>query len=301
MTGTRARLRPRPPRLALVLLLVALLAAPLGLAGDAPPWSDEQGGGEPTIVLLHGLGADRHVWDLVAPRLAKAHRVVRVELPGHGASPALRTVSVKEAARAVDRALSGRRVEKAVIVGHSYGAWIALEGAVAKPKRTAAVVVLDMGSYTPADSTRIASLETYLKERYPSLIRVIFETMSEDRTEADSAVALALRVPADVLSAYFRDSWRTDLRPRIRDLTVPVHVIAASGTWPASQPWEVARRHFGYETKGPVHGYRVENSGHLIMRDQPDTLVALIERIAAGVGAGAGAGSSGAGSAGPPR
>jgi pimeloyl-ACP methyl ester carboxylesterase len=160
---------------------------------------------------------------------------------------------------------------------------VALEEAVARPKRVAAVVALDIGAYTPPDTARIATLERHLAERYPSLVRVIFEDMTIDPVESDSAVAQALRVPPEILRAYLRDSWRADLRPRIRNLTIPIHVVATAGAWPASQTWEVARARAGYVTKGPVLGHRIEGSGHLIMRDRPDTLAAILGRIAEGL------------------
>lgn len=265
--------------LTLALALLPLAAETLD-AADALPWSDSEGSGQPTIVLIHGAGADRSVWDFVAPVLAKSHRVVRVELPGHGASPAIKQVSVKEVARAVDRALDRERVERAVLVGHSYGAWVALEEAVARPKRAVAVVAIDIGTFTPSDTARIANLERHLKERYASLVRVIFETMSEDPVESDSAVAHALRVPEPVLSGYLRDAWRNDLRPRIRSLRTPVHVITGSATWPASASWEQAKVRLGYVTAGPVEGHRLPLGSHYLMRDQPDSLSALIEKVA---------------------
>jgi pimeloyl-ACP methyl ester carboxylesterase len=260
-----------------------LAAAPSPHAADALPWSDSEGTGAPTIVLIHGAGSDRSAWDFVAPLLSRGHRVVRVELPGHGASPALERVSVKEVARAVDRALERQKVERAVLVGHSYGAWVALEAALARPKRAAAVVALDTGTFAPADTARVANLERHLKERYYSLVRVIFETMSEDPVESDSAVALAMRVSPEVLSGYLRDAWRTDLRPRIRALKTPVTVITGAATWPAAAPWTEAKTQLGYETAGDVHGYRLARASHLLMRDQPDSLAVLIERVASSV------------------
>jgi len=275
------RLRPASVWIAAPLLLAAVTA----LAGrDALPWSASEGTGDPAIVLIHGAGADRSAWDFVAPLLSRTHRVVLVELPGHGASAAIERVSVKEVARAVDRALERQKVERAVLVGHSYGAWVALETAMARPKRAAAVVALDTGTFAPPDTARVASLERHLKERYPSLVRVIFEVMSEDPVESDSAVAIALRVPPEVLSGYLRDAWRVDLRPRLRSLKTPVTVITGAATWPASAPWEVAKVKLGYETAGDVRGYRLSRASHLLMRDQPDSLAALIEQVAGSVG-----------------
>ncbi|HEY6572560.1 MAG TPA: alpha/beta hydrolase [Candidatus Eisenbacteria bacterium] len=249
-------------------------------AGDLPLWSDSTGKGEPTIVLIHGAGSNRSLWDMVLPALDEKHRVVRVELPGHGASPMIGEITVKEVARAVDKALEREHVERALLVGHSYGAWVALEEAVANPKRVAGVAVIDMGSYTPQDTARTAALGRYIEERYPSLVRAIFEVMSTDPVECDSAVVQALRVPREVLSAYLRDAWRTDLRDRIHDLEIPIHVIAAEGSWPVTQPWERARHRFGYMTAGTAEGHRVIGSGHLIMRDRPDTLATILLQIA---------------------
>lgn len=206
--------------------------------------------------------------------------MVVVDLPGHGSSPPIRDVTVANVARAVERALEERHVKGALLVGHSYGGWVALEAAAANPKRAAGVVVLDIGAYTPVDTARTAPLERYLRDRYASLIRVIYEHMSIDPVEGDSAFVRAMRLDPEVLGAYFRDSWRGDMRDRIRNLTVPVHVIATSAAWPASQSWEDARARAGYATKGDVVGHRIDGSGHLLMRDRPDTLATILEGIA---------------------
>lgn len=266
--------------LSFTLALFLLLGGSLLFAGDVPLWSDSTGKGEPTIVLLHGAGSDRNLWDLVLPALSASHRVVRVELPGHGASPMLPEITVKDVARAVDQALEKQHVERAFFVGHSYGAWVALEEAVSKPKRVAAIAVIDMGSYTPQDTARTAALEKYIQERYTSLVQAIFEVLSNNPVESDSAVVQALRLPREVLVAYLRDAWRTDMRDRIRDLKTPIHLIVTEGSWPVTQPWERARNHFGYQTAGTVEGYRIPDAGHLMMRDRPDTLATLLLQIA---------------------
>jgi pimeloyl-ACP methyl ester carboxylesterase len=189
-------------------------------------------------------------------------------------------VTVREVAKAVDRALEERKVEGAVLVGHSYGGWVALEEAVAKPKRAAAVVVLDIASYTPPDSARIASLTQFLADRYPALIRVIFEDLSVDPIEGDSAAAHALRVPQEVMAGYLRDSWHGDMRSRIKGLKTPVELIATDASWPPSLSWEAAKGRFAYETAGPFRAHRVFASGHLVMRDRPDTLAVILDDIA---------------------
>ena len=49
-------------------------------------YTDTGGSGE-AVVLVHAIGCDSHMWDALEAALAPAHRIVRVDLRGHGASP----------------------------------------------------------------------------------------------------------------------------------------------------------------------------------------------------------------------
>src|SRR5918992_326037 len=45
-----------------------------------------QGKGEPALVFIHCWSCDRHLWDNQVSVFAKNHRVVTIDLPGHGES-----------------------------------------------------------------------------------------------------------------------------------------------------------------------------------------------------------------------
>lgn len=79
-----------------------------------------------TVVFLHGFGADRAAWRLVAPLLDPGVRVVMPELPGHGSAPALEVSHIDDIARAIDDQLAAQGVEEAHLVGHSLGGAAAL-------------------------------------------------------------------------------------------------------------------------------------------------------------------------------
>jgi pimeloyl-ACP methyl ester carboxylesterase len=88
-----------------------------------------EGAREP-LLLLHGLGASKSVWDPVVPTLAFEREVIALDLPGFGAAPSLPSEVEPTAlalAEAVREELRARGVESAHVVGNSLGGWVALE------------------------------------------------------------------------------------------------------------------------------------------------------------------------------
>lgn len=96
-----------------------------------PPIAHDRAGtpGATPLVLVHGLGGDRHVWAPVADRLAEDHDLVLVDLPGFGDSPALRgDVAPPALAGALAAFLRDDLGWDAPhLVGNSLGGWVSLE------------------------------------------------------------------------------------------------------------------------------------------------------------------------------
>ncbi|HSL11774.1 MAG TPA: alpha/beta hydrolase [Actinomycetota bacterium] len=102
--------------------------------------------GAPTLLLHHGLASSQRIWDLMLPRLARRFRVVTYDARGHGVSAKPASgygfPSVVEDAVAVIRATRSRRP---IVVGHSWGAMVALEIAARRPRSVAGAVLVDGG------------------------------------------------------------------------------------------------------------------------------------------------------------
>jgi pimeloyl-ACP methyl ester carboxylesterase len=82
--------------------------------------------GDPPIVLLHCFTCSIEWWDRLTPALAERHRVIRLDLIGHGGSEKPRSgYSMQEQARQVARALDRLHVRSAVVVGQSMGVSVA--------------------------------------------------------------------------------------------------------------------------------------------------------------------------------
>jgi pimeloyl-ACP methyl ester carboxylesterase len=92
------------------------------------------GGAGSPVVLLHGLGGAASNWVDVAPLLVDRHRVVALDLPGHGGSPPLGDGRGMDAfAEAVAAALESLEAVPALVVGHSFGGQVAVRLAARRP------------------------------------------------------------------------------------------------------------------------------------------------------------------------
>jgi pimeloyl-ACP methyl ester carboxylesterase len=90
----------------------------------------ERSGTGPPLVLLHGLGSSRRVWDVVRPHLAARFEVIAIDLPGHGDSTPLADdiePSPAAMAAAVAELLDELGITNPHAAGNSLGGWVALE------------------------------------------------------------------------------------------------------------------------------------------------------------------------------
>lgn len=102
----------------------------------------------PTVVLLHGGGLDLRMWNALLPQLTPAHRVVRWDAPGHGAStaPAHPTAETTDELLAL---LDHLRIGRATLVGFSMGAGTATGFAIRYPRRVDRLVLISTSGPPP--------------------------------------------------------------------------------------------------------------------------------------------------------
>jgi pimeloyl-ACP methyl ester carboxylesterase len=108
------------------------------------------------IVLIHCYTCSMFWWDKLAPLLERDHRVVRVDLLGHGGSDKPGGgYSIEDQARAVAQALAKVGVVNATVVGHSLGGTVATALAEQSPELASRLVIIDQA---PDNSTLDQSL-----------------------------------------------------------------------------------------------------------------------------------------------
>ena len=85
-------------------------------------------GSGPPLVLIHGLGGTRLVWEPQLERLAEQREVIAIDLPGFGESASLTEPATAAAMAArVLHFLSDLGIERPHVAGNSLGGWVALE------------------------------------------------------------------------------------------------------------------------------------------------------------------------------
>lgn len=98
------------------------------------------------VLLLHGLASSSHMFDLVAPRLAAAHRVFAYDQRGHGESGKPQSgYDFEHVAADCHEVITTLGIVRPILVGHSWGANVALELALRHPQKIAGVILLDGG------------------------------------------------------------------------------------------------------------------------------------------------------------
>ena len=144
--------------------------------------------GAPLVVLIHGVGLNRHCWRWTLPALADRYRVVTYDFWGHGDSPdPPETPTMRLMSRQVAGVLEACGADNAAIVGFSLGGMIARRFAQDFPDQTDALAIL----HSP-------------HQRTPEAQAAIEARVAQARTEGPTATVEA------ALERWFTDAYRPE-------------------------------------------------------------------------------------------
>lgn len=237
-----------------------------------------EGSGAPPLVFVHGWSCDRHYWDAQVPYFAKAHRVVTLDLGGHGESGLGRrdwTIpAFADDVRAVVIALDLRGV---VLVGHSMGGPVTAEAARRMPDRVAALVPVDTFNNV---GRRLVSREDW--EKWLATLRADFSATTQNLVRKglfipSSDPTLVARV-ANAMSSVrpevgvsaLEGSRAFDEAAALEEVKVPIRCINSD-----RRPTDVegARRH-----APRFDAVIMKGVGHFVMMEDPATFNGLLDQ-----------------------
>lgn len=241
-----------------------------------------QGQGEPTLVFVHGWCCDRSFWREQVLYFSKTHRVVTLDLAGHGRSGKERSVYSLAAfgkdVAAVVRAVGNPNV---ILLGHSMGGAVILKAAETLPGQVLALVGIDTMQDFEEEFTK-EQAEDFLKPfrqdfraATDAFVRGMFVPGTDPRLVEEIAAKMSGASPAVGLSALesmLSRSYKAD-PPRI---TVPVWCLNAD-LWPTKA--EVNRRYV------PEFNLKImPGLGHFLMLESPAEFNRQLDDIIAQIG-----------------
>jgi len=193
----------------------------------------DQGKG-PAIIMVHGIGARRSLWDPLTAALQKRYRCISYDLRGHGESPmpagAFGLDELVDDLEALRRRLG---IAQAHIIGHSLGGMIGPAYARRYPEHVLSLGLFSTAAFrTDEDSAKVkAVVATMAKNGIEASLDVLVARWFSDEFMSRRPDAIALRkqqvieTDPDVFLNVFDIYARTEMAPWLAEITAPTLVL----------------------------------------------------------------------------
>ena len=265
---------------ALLFAIALALSGLRGLGAPRPPIHNAFGRGS-TVVLVHGLGSRPGHWLPAARLLARCHRVVLMDLPGHGESAMPFPFSLGRAVEALNAALAAASREPVILVGHSVGGLVAAAEALDHPERVRALVVVETALRPQFEGAERDEMLEALDHDYQSLLRAAYTAFGRDSAQGAALYQEVAALDSVRIKQWVRLALTADLSSAVAKLDRPVLAVLAGRSWAPAEPWAETARALGYARIPRIQAARIEDCGHFVMLDRPAELAQVIERFIA--------------------
>jgi pimeloyl-ACP methyl ester carboxylesterase len=247
---------------------------------DGTPISYEiYGTGEPALVFVHGWSCDARYWRAQFPHFSKKHRVVMLDLAGHGHSGLSRTHYTMKAfgedVQAVTEATDSRNV---ILIGHSMGGPVIAEAARLMPARVIGLIGIDTleNIEYPLTQEELDQMTDPLKKDFRTGCRQFVGEMISPQTDpqlrewilSDMSAApppVALSAMNEMMSQYITGEFAKIFD----DIQIPVVTINGD-QWPIN--YDANRRHMV-----AFDAIVLKEADHFLMMDRAEELNAALE------------------------
>jgi pimeloyl-ACP methyl ester carboxylesterase len=189
------------------------------------------GTGEPALVFIHGGLANRGFYDGQLEAFAPRHRVVALDLPGHGESGSDRTQwGLPEFGADVKAVIDAEKVDKVIIFGNSLGGPVAIEAGLLLPGRALGVVGIDTfqqlgGVFTAEEVGQRAELfEKDYAGSLKAMIGLLFHKDTDPVLVADAEKRM-MGTPPAAAKAMFLGMAGYDMGAAAARLAAPIRAI----------------------------------------------------------------------------
>jgi pimeloyl-ACP methyl ester carboxylesterase len=213
--------------------------------------------------MLHGLGVSIDSLAPLAARLARRRLVLALDLPGFGRSAAEDVWSTRRLADAVDEVMARRGLDRATVLGHSYGCHVAAALAARHSGRAEALVML-----SPALDPRGGGMAG-------QVARLLVDAPMERPRLVAGGVRDYLRAGPRRVIGTLREGLRVPLEQVVGRVEAPVLIVR--GTRDPLTTRRLARRLRRAARRG--WSAEVPGAAHALGRDAPGAVAAGVEEF----------------------
>jgi pimeloyl-ACP methyl ester carboxylesterase len=242
----------------------------------------DDGSGDLPLLLVHGWGSDSHEWTWHLPGLAARHRVIAVDLRGHGySSVPAGGFRPRDLAEDLVHLLDHLGIGPVVAVGHSMGAQVVSILAVEHPERAKALVCVDPGyGYSPEVAATFPAMVKALTADAGAALR-IDEWCYTPATppmlrqwHTRRLLAMPPHVLAEAFAGMFTDAGQIGVRPA-SDEYLSRRDCPVLGLWfdPARSAWEESL--FKHPASKTVTW---PGSGHRLHEERPGEFLLVVDQ-----------------------
>jgi 3-oxoadipate enol-lactonase len=188
----------------------------------------------PPVLLLHALCMDRHYWRAVTPTLARQARVVAYDLRAHGRARGGPTPqSLDQMADDTALLLDRLGIDRADVVGASYGGAVAQHVALRHPDRVRALGLVATGARSPRELLRERAAKAErdgMAAQVPESLARWFlpETVAHNTWGVRYARSRVLRMRVEDWAASWRTMADLDVLDRLGEVRVPSLVVSGA-------------------------------------------------------------------------
>lgn len=254
---------------------------------------ETRGEGGPAVLFWHSLFATRGMWNAQAEDLARDHRVVLIDGPGHGdSSEPERPFTLEDCAEIATRVLDVCEVGRAVWVGLSWGGMVAMRAALAHPERVLALGLFDTNAEAEPPLVQLRNRAMAAVYRHFGFHPLIAEKVRE-LMFGKSTLARDPHAGDDVLEhVRSRDRQgmlrtieavvleRRSILDELHRIQVPALVVVGEEDLAAPPP--AAERMAARLPHARLE--RIPACGHLSALEAPERVTGLIRELLSGVG-----------------
>ena len=227
-----------------------------------------EGEGDP-IVLIHGFGLDSRIWVKHVEELSKTNKVITYDLRGFGKSslPNGRYSHTED----LNQLLKELNIQKAKIVGHSFGGEIAVEYALKYPNEVNSLVLISPSLQGVKVNTR--EWEAYVELGKTGDIeglrkRILENPTFKDLKEGSKEMELIKEIVNDYSGFHFMNKDPREVveeNQEIKNISCPIEVVIGERDEEVQK--EVAKK---FKDEIGIEARVIPNCGHIGILEEPE-------------------------------